>query len=48
MSMRILVAIGALAIVLGILAGIYFLGGLYDVAAAVDEPAPIKWVLARV
>ncbi len=46
--MRILAAIGAVAIVLGILAGTYFLGGFYNVAAAVDEPAPVTWALTRV
>ena len=46
--MRILAAIGAVAIVLGILAGTYFLGGFYNVAAAVDEPGPVTWALTRV
>jgi mono/diheme cytochrome c family protein len=46
--MRILAAIGAVAIVLGILAGTYFLGGFYNVAAAVDEPALVTWALTRV
>ncbi len=45
--MRILAAIGALAIVFGILAGIYFLAGFYNVAAAVDDPAAVKWVLIQ-
>jgi mono/diheme cytochrome c family protein len=45
--MRILAAIGALAIVLGIVAGIYFLAGFYNVAAAVDDPAPVKWLLIQ-
>jgi mono/diheme cytochrome c family protein len=45
--MRILAAIGALAIVAAILSGIYFLGGFYNVAAAVDEPAPVKWALIQ-
>ncbi len=43
--MRILAAIGALAIILGVLAGIYFLEGFYNVSAAVDDPAPVKWAL---
>ncbi len=45
--MRILAAIGALAIVFGILAGIYFLAGFYNVAAAVDDPAAVKWALIQ-
>jgi mono/diheme cytochrome c family protein len=46
--MRILAAIGALAIVLGLLAGVYFFGGFYNVAAAVDEPVPVNWALTRI
>ncbi|MBS0232360.1 MAG: cytochrome c [Proteobacteria bacterium] len=43
--MRFLGAIGALAIIFAILTGVYFLGGFYNVAAAVDEAAPVKWAL---
>ena len=46
--MRILAAIGALALLIAILAGGYFLGGLYNVAAATDDPAPVDWLLTRV
>jgi mono/diheme cytochrome c family protein len=45
--MRLLAAIGALAIILAMLAGIFFFGGFYDVAAAVDDPAFVKWALVR-
>ncbi len=43
--MRFLAVIGALAIILAVVGGVYFLGGFYNVAASVDEPAPIKWAL---
>ena len=46
--MRILAAIGALAIVLGLLAGAYFFGGFYNVAAAVDEPGAVNWALTKI
>jgi mono/diheme cytochrome c family protein len=46
--MRILAAIGALAIAIGILAGIYFFGGFYNIAAAMNDPDSVKWVLTRV
>jgi mono/diheme cytochrome c family protein len=45
--MRVLAAIGAVAIVVAILAGAYFLGGFYNVAAAVDDPAIIKGILVQ-
>ena len=45
--MRLLALIGALAIIVGIAAAVYFFGGFYDVAAK-EEPAPIAWVLTRV
>jgi mono/diheme cytochrome c family protein len=44
-SMRLLAGIGALAIILAVFAGVYFLGGFYNVAAAVDDPAPVKLAL---
>lgn len=45
--MRILAAIGALAIVLAIAAGIYFFAGFYNVSAAVDDPSAVKWALIK-
>src|SRR6186997_1618308 len=46
--MRILAAIGGLAIVLGIVAGGYFLGGFYSVAASTEDAGPVVWALTRV
>ena len=46
--MRILAFIGALAIVIGILAGGYFLGGFYNVAASASDAGPVVWALTRV
>jgi len=46
--MRILAAIGALAILFALSVGTYFLGGFYNVAAATDEPGPVAWALTRV
>lgn len=43
--MRILAAIGALAIVLAVVGGVYFLGGFYNVAASADDPGPVKWAI---
>ncbi len=45
--MRVLAALGALAIVLAVLAGIFFFGGFYDVSASANEPAIVKWALVR-
>jgi len=46
--MRILAFIGALAIVIGVLAGGYFLGGFYSVAASASDAGPVVWALTRV
>jgi mono/diheme cytochrome c family protein len=46
--MRLLAAIGFLAIVLAIGASVYFLGGYYDVAASSDDIKPVEWTLIRV
>jgi len=46
--MRILAVIGALAIIIGLVAGGYFLGGFYSVAASSDDSAPVVWLLTRV
>jgi mono/diheme cytochrome c family protein len=45
--MRILAAIGALAIVLAIVAGIYFFAGFYNVAASEDDPSAVKWAVKQ-
>jgi Cytochrome C oxidase, cbb3-type, subunit III len=46
--MRILAAIGVLAIIIAIGEAIFFFGGLYSVAATAEDPAIVGWALARV
>jgi mono/diheme cytochrome c family protein len=46
--MRVLAVIGALAIVVGLIAGVFFFGGFYNVSAAKDEPGPLAWALSNV
>ncbi|MFV0298691.1 MAG: c-type cytochrome [Hyphomicrobiaceae bacterium] len=46
--MKLLAAIGALAILLGCAAGAYFFGGFYSVSAMMEDPAPVSWALQRV
>jgi mono/diheme cytochrome c family protein len=46
--MRVLSAIGALAIVVGIGCAVYFFGGFYSVAGTADDPAAVTWALTRV
>ena len=46
--MRILAAIGALAIVVGIGAAVFFFGGFYSVAATAEDPAVVTWALTQV
>jgi len=46
--MRVLSAIGALAIVFGIACAVYFFGGLYSVAGTAEDPAIVSWALTRV
>jgi len=46
--MRVLSAIGALAIVVGIACAVYFFGGFYSVAGTADDPAAVTWALAHV
>jgi len=46
--MRLLALIGALAIVIGIAALIFFFGGFFNVAATNPEPAPVSWALIKV
>ena len=47
-DMRILGAIGALAIVLVIGAAVFFFGGFYSVAGTVEDPAIVHWALVKV
>ncbi len=46
--MRILAAIGVIAIVIVVAAGVYLFGGFYNVSAAVDDPGIVNWALVRV
>lgn len=46
--MRVLAAIGAIGLVVAIAAGVFFFGGFYNVAAAVDDPDLMNWALVRV
>ena len=46
--MRILAAIGALAIIIGIGAAVFFFGGFYSVAGTAEDPAIVHWALIQV
>lgn len=46
--MRLLAAIGALAIVIGVGAAAYFFGGYYSVAGTQEDPALVHWALVKV
>jgi Cytochrome c. len=46
--MKILAAIGALAVVFAVVAAVFFCGGFYSVAGTAEEPAIVKWVLTQV
>jgi mono/diheme cytochrome c family protein len=46
--MRFLAVIGSLAIIVGIAAGAYFLGGFYSVAASNEDPGPVVSALTWV
>jgi mono/diheme cytochrome c family protein len=46
--MRILAFIGALAIIVGVAAAVFFLGGFFSVAANYDDPPPVAWALVHV
>jgi mono/diheme cytochrome c family protein len=46
--MRILALIGALAIVVAIAAGVFFLGGFFNVAASEEDNPVVKWALIHV
>ena len=47
-NMRILATIGALAIVLGLGAAVFFFGGFYSVAGTAEDPAIVNWALVKV
>jgi len=46
--MKILAAIGALAVVFAVVAAVFFFGGFYSVAGTAEEPAIVKWALVQV
>jgi mono/diheme cytochrome c family protein len=46
--MRILAVIGALAIIVGIGAAVFFFGGYYSVAGTAEDPAIVRWALTEV
>jgi mono/diheme cytochrome c family protein len=46
--MRFLALIGTLAIIVGIGAAVFFLGGFYNVAATAEDPGIVKWALVQV
>jgi mono/diheme cytochrome c family protein len=46
--MRFLAVIGVLAILVGIAAAIFFLGGFYSVAATNQDPGVVDWALVHV
>jgi cytochrome c553 len=48
MFMRILAAIGALAIIVGVGAAVFFFGGFFNVAATNEDPAIVHWALEHV
>ncbi len=46
--MKLLSLIGALAIIVGVAAAVYFFGGFYSVAATQEDPPPLHWALIKV
>jgi mono/diheme cytochrome c family protein len=46
--MRFLALIGALAIIFGIGAAVFFLGGFYSVAGTAEDPGIVRWALIQV
>jgi cytochrome c553 len=47
-DMRILAAIGILAIIVGLSAAVFFFGGFYNIAASEEDPAIVHWALVKV
>src|SRR6266702_1628504 len=47
-QMRILAVIGALTIIIGIGAAVYFFAGFYSVAGTTEDPAIVNWALVQV
>ena len=46
--MRWLAAVGVIAVVVIIAAGVYFFGGFYNVSAALDDPDLMNWTLVHI
>lgn len=46
--MRILAGIGALAIIVAVVAAVFFFGGYFNVAASEPDPGIVKWALTKV
>ena len=46
--MRLLAAVGVIAVVVIIATGVYFFGGFYNVSAAVDDPDLMNWTLVHI
>jgi mono/diheme cytochrome c family protein len=46
--MKVLAAIGLLAIIFAVVASLYFFGGFYSVAANREDPAIVHWALMKV
>jgi hypothetical protein len=46
--MRILTLIGAVAVIVGVAATVYFFGGFYSVAGTQEDPAIVHWALVQV
>jgi mono/diheme cytochrome c family protein len=46
--MRVLAVIGALAIIFGVGAAVFFFGGFYSVAGTAEDPAIVRWALIKV
>jgi hypothetical protein len=46
--MKTLAAIGALAVVVAVVAAVFFCGGFYSAAGTAEEPAIVKWALIQV
>ena len=46
--MRLLAFIGALAILAGIAAAVFFFGGFFNIAATEQDPGPVAWAIIHV
>lgn len=46
--MKLFAAIGALGVVVAVVAAVFFFGGYYSVAGTAEDPAIVKWALIQV